>query len=112
MDIFQPSTERNYPFVKFRNKRTPVLRSGETGADYYEDFYLPLNGSHNSEQAIMNCEKDGKVILGVGNLNKNNHKHLAQYLQARLSTNAAIAEMTTLDKKVDELKDKSEKPRK
>lgn len=109
LDIFAKSSEKPYPFVKFRCKKRPVLRSGESGEEYWQNFYLPVNGCHNSEQALINCEKDGMPLIGCGNLTMNNHKHIAGYLKARLQTNQIMAQATTLDRKIDEVRQRTGK---
>ncbi len=99
--------EKPFPYVKFRTmKRFVTTESGINGDLKPEDYYLRVDGVHNSIENLSQQEKRGHMIVGFGNLDNPKFNEIRNVCEMRMGIgiNQALYK-SVMDERVQKAKD-------
>lgn len=98
--------EKPFPYVKFRAMKRMITKDNVNGELKPEDYYLKIDGVHNSIENISQHEKRGHMIVGFGNLDDKKFSEVKKICETRMGigVNQAIYK-SVMDERVQKAKD-------
>ena len=98
--------EKPFPYVKLRAMKRMITKENVNGELKAEDYYLRMDGVHNSIENISQHEKRGHMIVGFGNLDNPKYSEVKKICETRIGIGVnQVLYKSVMDERVQKAKD-------